>query len=115
MSRYIVFELLTDGRTAFSSDEAASAITKAVLLEIGSTGAALAEFRVMRERFEPKLQRGIIKTNIKGITGVRAALALITNIGGQKVLVNVRGVSGTIKSGMSKFMVKKRKVMKKCT
>ena len=109
MARYIAFEIITEPSFQFSADEASSAITREVLRQIGSSGAALAEFRVIRERFEPKLQRGLIKTNIKGLNGVRAAIALITNIGDKKVLVNVRGVSGTIKSSMSKFIVKRRK------
>lgn len=50
------------------------------------------------------LIKGIIQCNRDEVDPVRAAMALITKFKGKKVVFHTLGISGTIKSGIKKFI-----------
>ncbi|MGF7118236.1 Rpp14/Pop5 family protein [Methanobacterium oryzae] len=50
------------------------------------------------------LIKGIIQCNRDEVDSVRAAMTLITRFKGKKVVFHTLGISGTIKSGIKKFI-----------
>lgn len=99
MSRYIVFEIIGP---EISPDEAEYYINSSVFNLIGEMNLALCDYRFLKERYSKN--RGIIKCNAKGLNAIRAALTLTKNIGEKAAMVNVKGVSGTIKTASRKFL-----------
>ncbi len=55
-------------------------------------------------RNDRNLIKGIIQCNREEVDSVRAAIALITKFKGRNVVFHTLGISGTIKSGIKKFI-----------
>jgi ribonuclease P/MRP protein subunit POP5 len=53
---------------------------------------------------DENLIKGIIQCNREEVNSVRAAIALITKFKGRNVVFHTLGISGTIKSGIKKFI-----------
>lgn len=100
MSRYIVFEII--GHET-GPDEVEESINSSVFHLIGEMNLALYDYRFLKEKYSKN--RGIIKCSAKGLNTIRAALCLTKKIGGKEAIVNVKGVSGTIKTASRKFLV----------
>lgn len=101
MSRYVVFDIIGP---EISPEEAEYYINSSVFDLIGEINLALCDYRFLGEKYSKNL--GIIKCNAKGLNQIRAALTLTRNIGEKVAIVNVRGVSGTIKTASRKFLDK---------
>ncbi len=99
MSRYIVFEILGP---EISPDEAEDYINSSVFNLIGEINLSLYDYRFLGEKYSKN--QGIIKCNAKGLNAIRTALCLTKNIGEKAAMVNVKGVSGTIKTASRKFL-----------
>lgn len=99
MSRYIVFEILGQ---EIGPDEAEYYINSSVFDLVGEINLALCDYRFLKEKYAKN--RGILKCNAKGLNQIRAALTLTKNIGEKAAMVNVKGVSGTIKTASRKFL-----------
>lgn len=99
MSRYIVFDIIGP---EIGPDEAEDYINSYVFDLIGEINLALCDYRFLKEKYSKN--QGIIKCNAKGLNQIRAALALTKNIGEKAAIVNVKGVSGTIKTASRKFL-----------
>lgn len=100
--RYLVFEIVS--KTPVKSFELVSeAVQNSVLSFIGTKGTAKTGLMIIKDRFNMPKQTGIIKINNKYVDDLKAALALIKEIGGQAVIVRSRGVSGILRK-TEKFM-----------
>ena len=90
--RYILFEVKS--KTNIENVDVKKQVTKACLQFLGELGVAKSGVRYLPENY--KNGKGIIRVGHKHVDEVKAALALITEIGGQKASVNVLKVSGVI-------------------
>lgn len=99
MSRYIVFEIIGPD---VCLDEAEDFINYSIFHSLGELNLALYDYRFLKERYSKN--RGIIKCSTEGVNPIRAALILARKMGEKTVMVNVRGLSGTIKTASRKFM-----------
>lgn len=95
--RYIAIEVLSCEdirRDIFIKNVFASACS--VIGDAGVAGSGLSVFG-----FENN--KGIVRCYHNSVEKIICSLSLITNIGGKRVIVCVKGVGGTVKSTRSKF------------
>jgi len=98
--RYIAFELVGTG--IFSEQDIVKAVTGANLRLYGEVGTSEENLWIIE--FDSEKQRGIIRCSHKAQQKVLAALTAITKINEQDVVINVRGVSGTIRKCKEKYL-----------
>lgn len=99
--RYIVFEVLSDREQELGA--VVDAAWSAMIDLLGEKGTAEANPWILKDLFDPELQRGGIRVNKDCVEEVRAALALITEMGSTDVTVQVLGVTGTMDSARKKY------------
>lgn len=102
-NRYIAFELISD--SALSRSDIVKAVWGSVLRFLGELGASKTSLWVMD--WDEKHNRGILKVNHKSLEEVRAALALMKEVNGQRVTPHILGVSGTVKKTREKYLEEK--------
>lgn len=98
--RYIAFELISE-KTQKEQDVVKSVISS-VLKLFGTTGAS--ETNVWLIEFNAAKQNGLLRCSNKALQKVLAAVTTITKIDEKKTVMNVLGVSGTIKKAKGKFL-----------
>ena len=100
--RYIVFEIISENPVEYQdfSDSLWNSITNF----LGEFETADAQLRVLRNLYDSKSQRGIIKCRHDMIEQVRTSIAMISIIGESRAVVKVEGVTGTIKSARNKYL-----------
>ena len=96
--RYIVYEVVSDAKVSEKALE--KEIMDNVSKFLGELGIAKSGFMLV----ETKENKGIVKTNVKYQDEVKMALSLIKNIGKEKAVINVIGVSGILKKARNKFL-----------
>ncbi len=100
--RYIVFEVISEGN--FSYDELSRSIWFTALTFLGELGVSSCGIKLIRNLWDERSKRGVIRCFHNKIEEVRAALTMIRKIGNANVLIHVLGVTGTIKSARRKFL-----------
>ncbi|MAH42918.1 ribonuclease P protein component 2 [archaeon] len=99
--RYVVFELIGESPIEYGS------VVNAIWLKLfelyGEFGTSEMDMWIIENLFRMEKQRGIIKCSHKEVEKMRTALTLINIISEIKVIVNVLGVTGTIKSAEKKY------------
>jgi ribonuclease P/MRP protein subunit POP5 len=98
-NRYIVFEILGEGR--FDRRDVVNVIWSHLLRLYGEVGAAGASLWVMD--YDMEGGRGIIKVNHGGVSMIRSAMALVKSIRGDRAVLNVTLVSGTLKKARQRL------------
>jgi len=106
--RYIAFEAICSNEMAFK--ELTTAIWREIYTLFGEHGTSRAGLWMMsfisqsRDRGESHIEtknllqyRGILRTNHRSIDTVRISLAFLTEINGKSILINILGISGTLK------------------
>lgn len=102
--RYLAFEIVSEGKIkAFS--EVSKQIWASVLSFVGTKGAARLGLKFFSEKYNPNSQRGLIRVIHTGIDELKAALALITSIEQQKVIVRSVGVSGILAKAEKNYLL----------
>lgn len=92
--RYLGVEV--DCARALSAKEMVDTIQRGVIDLYGVAGLSTVEPSLIE--FDEGNQRGILRCNRERVRTFRAALALITDVGGTPAAIRVAGVSGTIRS-----------------
>lgn len=100
--RYIVFEVISESPINYQDLSKAIWFSSASLL--GDLGSAESQARLVKNLYEEKSQKGIIRCRHDKTEQVRAALAMIRKIGGKESIVKVLGITGTIKSAKNKYL-----------
>ena len=106
--RYIVFEILSEGEV--EKGEFLKELWNSLYSLFGETVASscklwLIDFDKEDDAFEDfKVYTGIVRCAHKKTDEVRAALACIPSVGGKRMSIRVRGISGTIKAARRKFI-----------
>lgn len=99
--RYIIFEVLCDRDRELG--QVVDAVWDAMLDFLGQEGVAWATPWILGDLFDEKRQRGGVKVNKDEVEEVRAALALVQEIGGEEAALQVLGVTGTMDSAREKY------------
>ncbi|HLC95875.1 MAG TPA: Rpp14/Pop5 family protein [Candidatus Nanoarchaeia archaeon] len=101
--RYIAFEVISEGKIG-SADSVEHAIFGSLLKLVGEKGAATAGIIMLKDRYNPETQRGILRTSTKGLKDSKQALTLIDSIEKKEVIVKTLGVSGILKKAVSNYI-----------
>ncbi len=92
-NRYIAFELISEKKLA--RDAVVKSLWNVVLRFLGEWDAGDTGFTVIE--WDAEKDRGIARTAHKSLPKVKAALALTTKVGDEKVRPRILGISGTLK------------------
>jgi ribonuclease P/MRP protein subunit POP5 len=87
-----------------SFDDFTNTLWQTMLSFLGELTTSEARIWPIRNFWNPKTQRGVLKTSHNSIEHLRTALCLITMIGENNASVHVVGVTGTLKSARSKYL-----------
>ncbi|MBC7085604.1 MAG: ribonuclease P [Methanomethylovorans sp.] len=96
--RYLIIEIITEHDV--SREELIREIFAATGSLYGDIGSSECGLKLLN--FEK--QKGILRCSHMMTEKTRAALATITSIGGQRAIVHVLGISGTIKGATKKYI-----------
>ncbi len=99
--RYVVFEVIS--KLPHSFEAVSRAIQGSILAFLGVKGAAQAGAIVIKDRFNYAKQEGILKIANLYINNLKASLALTKELGSNKIIIRVKGVSGILKK-TTRFM-----------
>ena len=97
--RYLVFEVLTEGKISF--EETKDAISQEFTGFLGRLYGAKAGIEFLPDWQE---QKGILRVAHTYLDHAKAALALIRKINKKEVIVTSIGVSGTLNKARNKFI-----------
>ncbi|MDY6769823.1 MAG: Rpp14/Pop5 family protein [Candidatus Nanohaloarchaea archaeon] len=100
--RYIVFDIHCDRDRELG--QVVDAVWDSILDLLGQEGASRADPWVMDDLFDPEQQRGGIRVKKDAVEEVRAALALVQEVGGETAALQVLGVTGTMDSARTKYL-----------
>ena len=100
--RYLIFRLHSSEPVGFQDMKAA--VWNSVLNWLGDNEAPNADIHIVKNLWHPGVQTGFIRCHPKYVDQVKMALALIHQIGDEKVIFQTIRVSGTIKSGKEKAL-----------
>lgn len=103
--RYVVFKI-EGGKFKFR--QVSQAILNQCLQLYGEVGASRLRLWVLEDLFDEENQKGVIVCSHLKVPEIRAALALIREIGDKKVIFHTLGITGTIKSAKNKFLYESR-------
>jgi len=101
--RYIIFRVHTES-PEFRPDflNIRGAVWNSLESWLGEAGLAKADVRIINNLWNPKTQTGFLSCSPKYVDQVKVALALVHQIGDERVIIQVLRVSGTIKAGKGK-------------
>ncbi|QQG40259.1 MAG: ribonuclease P protein component 2 [Candidatus Aenigmatarchaeota archaeon] len=100
--RYLAFEIISEKPLRF--DAIVDAFWNALLTLLGELGTARTNVWFVKDAWDEKRQRGLVRCGHVQVENVRVALALITSIGGVRVIPHSLGVSGTMEGARKKFL-----------
>lgn len=99
--RYIIFSII--GEKPVEYGYVVSAIWNKLFELYGDFGTSETDMWIIENLFSMEKQRGVIKCSHSEVEKMRTALTLINMISEIKVIVNVLGVTGTVKSAEKKY------------
>jgi len=99
--RYIAYKVKSERELTY--DDLVNSIWHSVMNFLGELGASKTNLWVIKNTYNEKNKTGLIRCDHTQVEQVRASLALIQRIGDVRVIINVLGVSGTIKAARKKF------------
>jgi RNase P/RNase MRP subunit POP5 len=98
---YITFRLHSGNPVMYG--EMKGAVMNSILNWMGEEGFSSARCRVIRNLWDHRRQIGWIECSPRAVNDIKMSLALVHQIGDERVIIQVIRVSGTIKSGKSKM------------
>ncbi|MFH1631279.1 MAG: Rpp14/Pop5 family protein [Candidatus Aenigmatarchaeota archaeon] len=100
--RYVIFEIVSESKLSYADFSAA--MWNSLLDLMGELGVSEARCWLIKNLYDDKNQRGVIKCAHDRVEHVRASLAFIHTIGDTRATVRILGVTGTIKSAQQKYL-----------
>lgn len=101
--RYLVFEIISKEKiTDFR--QVSDSIWNCSLQFLGQLGTAKAGIMPLENKWNPQLQRGIIKVSHKHIDAVKAALVFASKVANKDAIFRSVGVSGILRKAQSKYL-----------
>ena len=101
--RYLVFEVISKEKISNFS-LVYGTIINCSLQFLGRFGVAKAGIIPLENKWNPKLQRGIIKIGHKQVDNVKSALMFANKIDNQDVIIRSLGVSGILKKAEKRYI-----------
>lgn len=98
--RYVAFELVTEGGEPADRKALLDEVYYATQSLLGDAGSSEIGYRLMD--FDGS--RGIMRVSLGAVELARAAMATVHAIKGQRAVIIVRGVSGTIRAATEKYI-----------
>ena len=102
-TRYLAFEVISDHKIGDFKAVSKEIQDKSLLL-LGQLGLAKAGMRILPEKWNLDLQKGIVKVNHKHVDELKSSLTLIEKINNKKVIVKSLGVSGMLNKAEQKYL-----------
>jgi RNase P/RNase MRP subunit POP5 len=99
--RYITFKLHSAKPVIYS--EMKGAVMNSIINWMGEARFSASNCRIIRNLWEQQRQMGWLQCSPKSVDDMKMSLALIHQIGDERVIFQVLRVSGTIKSGKEKI------------
>ncbi len=99
--RYLAFEIISELPVDFL--DFVNVFWNSSMSFIGEMGSAKASLWIVKDFWDPKQQKGVIKCSHRFVEKVRLVMSLISRIGDQRVIINILGVSGTLNSAKAKI------------
>ena len=101
--RYLAFEVISKEKINDAS-RISNAVWHYALQFLGQLGAAKAGIMVLNNKWDQKLQRGIIKVSHKHADAVKASLVFANKIDNTDVIFRSLGVSGILRKAENRFL-----------
>jgi len=101
--RYLVFEVISKEKIK-DANMVSNAVWQCSQQFLGQLGAAKAGLMVLNNKWNPELQRGIIKVSHKHVDAVRAALMFADKIDNKEVIFKSIGVSGILNKAERRYL-----------
>ena len=99
-NRYLVLRIIS--KTKFEKKAVQRVLWNSAFNFLGERG--VSKISLWFVDWDEKKQRGIVKVNRQSVEDIRASIALISKIEGEKVIPQILGISGTIKGARRKWM-----------
>jgi len=99
--RYLAFQVFSEEKIKY--EDLSNSIWHSLLNLLGEIGTSKAELWIVKNLYNDQKQLGLIRCSHMMVEQVRTALALIERIGDTRIIVNILGVSGTMKAARKKF------------
>lgn len=100
--RYLAFEVVSGQKFNFN------AVSEAIIAKayefLGTLGMSRANIALIKDCWNPELQRGIIKVHTKHLNELRAVLALVDKISNTNATVRSIGVSGILLKAKQRYI-----------
>jgi len=103
--RYIVFDVISEQPIVYG--ELVNSIWDSMFNFLGELGVSESHLWFIHNLYDEKNQRCVIKCRHDAVEKIRVMLSLIQIIGEVKCVINILGVTGTIKSAKSKYFSEK--------
>lgn len=100
--RYLAFEIISEKPVAF--ENVVEAFWSSLLSLLGELGTAHTGVWFVRDAWDEKRQRGLVRCDHVQVDNVRVALAMINEVDGTRVVPHSLGVSGTMEGARKKFL-----------
>ncbi len=100
--RYIVFEIISENPLEYR--DFLEAFWNSMVMFLGELGSSDCQARILKNLYDQKSQRGVIRCKHDMVEHVRSSLSMITMIGESRVLIRIQGVTGTIKAATNKYL-----------
>src|SRR3989338_1591105 len=100
--RYLYFEIKCESAVEFV--DFVNVFWNSAMSFIGELGSAKAAIWIVKDLWDQKQQKGVIKCSHTFVEKIRLVLSLISRVGDQRVIISVLGVSGTLNSARAKIM-----------
>jgi len=101
--RYIAFEVVSKEKINNFNDISKEIMSKSLEL-IGNLGVAQAGIQILKEKWNPKLQRGLIRINNKHVDKLKSAFTFVEKIKNKEAIVKSVGVSGMLNKAEKKYL-----------
>ncbi|MBS3100919.1 hypothetical protein J4204_02200 [Candidatus Woesearchaeota archaeon] len=101
--RYVAFEVISREKIT-DADAVSGAIMDSSLRLLGQLGVAKAGLMVLGNKWDSKLQRGIIKVSHRHVDALKASLVFADKIHSNEAIFRSLGVSGILRKAEQRYM-----------
>ena len=101
--RYVAFEIISKQQIKNFSD-VSKAVWNTALSFAGEFGMAYAGLNMISNTYDAQKQKGLLRVNNKHTDTAKTALALVTRIDEQPVIIRTLGISGILAKATKKYL-----------
>jgi RNase P/RNase MRP subunit POP5 len=96
--RYIALQVISEESEELNYSDLEAAVWNTMLDFLGEEGVSKTSVWLMKDCWDQKRQKGILRCNNKSVQEVIASLGLIDRLGDNRITFKILRISGTIKS-----------------